>query len=151
MDGVIGYTLIVAEKPCDSTRALALTAAAAGARTGLYLGLITGALTLDAAVGRRIRALDPIEIQIAAPRQLVHDLAAAPYARRQPRAMREKVHILEHGDGMVLAAHYTPLDKKLTAKTVETVTFQPPTRIGFRLLRGPVPHVSETFTFTKPP
>lgn len=33
----------------------------------------------------------------------------------------------------------------MTAVTVETVTFDPPTRIRFRLVRGPVPHVAETF------
>ena len=29
--------------------------------------------------------------------------------------------------------------------TVETVTFDPPQRIGFRLVRGPVAMVTETF------
>ena len=28
---------------------------------------------------------------------------------------------------------------------METVRFEPPGRISFRLLRGPVPHVTETF------
>jgi hypothetical protein len=48
---------------------------------------------------------------------------------------------------MVLAAHRTPVGSGLTAVTVETVTLDPPNRMGFRLLRGPVPHVIETFTF----
>jgi hypothetical protein len=48
---------------------------------------------------------------------------------------------------MVLAAHCTPVGSGLTAVTVETVTLDPPNRMGFRLLRGPVPHVIETFAF----
>ena len=61
--------------------------------------------------------------------------------------MREKVEILERGGQMVLAAHRTPVGSGLTAVTVETVTLDPPNRMGFRLLRGPVPHVIETFAF----
>ena len=61
--------------------------------------------------------------------------------------MREKVEILERAGQMVLAAHRTPGGSGLTAVTVETVTLDPPNRMGFRLLRGPVPHVIETFTF----
>jgi hypothetical protein len=72
---------------------------------------------------------------------------AAPYANRQTRAMREKVEILERAGQMVLAAHRTPVGSGLTAVTVETVTLDPPNRMGFRLQRGPVPHVIETFTF----
>jgi hypothetical protein len=45
---------------------------------------------------------------------------------------------------MVLAAHYTPV-WKLRATTVETVRFERPGRIDFRLVRGPVPHVAESF------
>src|SRR5256885_17254928 len=46
---------------------------------------------------------------------------------------------------MALAALFTPFGRGLTATTVETVRFERPERIGFRLLRGPVPHVVETF------
>ena len=35
----------------------------------------------------------------------------------------------------------------MTAVTVETVTLDPPKRMGFRLLRGAVPDVIEAFTF----
>jgi hypothetical protein len=114
---------------------------------GAYVGLVTGRLTVDLGVGRRTRPLGPIAVDIAAPRDVVYDLASAPYAERRPRALQEKVQILERADGMVLAAHRTPLPSGLTAVTVETVTFDPPSRIGFRLVRGPVPHVVETFTF----
>ena len=127
------------------TRVLAAAGVAATGAGGLYLGLVTGALTLDLGIGRRTRALGPIEVAIAAPRELVFDVAAAPYATRQSRAMREKVQVLERGEGMVVAAHRTRLGRRLVATTIETVTFDRPERIGFRLLRGPVPHVSETF------
>ncbi len=65
--------------------------------------------------------------------------------------MAEKVQILERGDGMVLAAHRTPVGGGLVAVTVETVTFNPPERIGFRLVRGPVPYVAETFELEESP
>jgi len=38
---------------------------------------------------------------------------------------------------------------RLTAVTLETVTFDRPHRIAFRLVRGPVPHVAEEFALTE--
>lgn len=116
---------------------------AAGASA--YVGLVSGRLSVDLGVGRRTRPLGPLTVDINAPRDVVYAVATAPYAERRPRALREKVDIIERGDGMVLAAHRTPVGGGLTAVTVETVTFDPPTRIRFRLIRGPVPHVAETF------
>lgn len=116
---------------------------AAGASA--YVGLVSGRLSVDLGVGRRTRPLGPLTVDISAPRDVVYAVATAPYAERRPRALREKVDIIERGDGMVLAAHRTPVGGGLTAVTVETVTFDPPTRIRFRLVRGPVPHVAETF------
>jgi hypothetical protein len=50
---------------------------------------------------------------------------------------------------MVLAAHFTPVaGGRLTATTVETVRFSRPERIDFRLVRGPVPAVVESFELT---
>lgn len=125
-----------------------MAVAAAGgiaAGAGAYLGLVTGAVPLDLGVGRRIRELGPLTIEIAAPRELVFAVVTAPYAERVPRALREKVEVLERGSDMVLAAHFTPITAGLTATTVETVRFSHPERIDFRLVRGPVPHVVETF------
>ena len=45
---------------------------------------------------------------------------------------------------MVLGAHHTTVAARMTT-TVETVRFDPPERIEFRLVRGPVPYVSESF------
>jgi hypothetical protein len=122
-------------------------AAAGAAAIGAYVGLVTGRLTIDLGIGRRTRPLGPLHLEITAPRETVYAAAAAPYADRQPRAMREKVEILERAGQMVLAAHRTAVGSGLTAVTVETVTLDPPNRIGFRLLRGPVPYVIETFAF----
>lgn len=88
-----------------------------GGAAGLYLGAVTGDLTVDLGVGRRARA------------------------------MREKVQILERAGDMLLAAHRTPIGGPLTAVTVEAVALNPPKQIRFRLLRGPVPQVEETFAF----
>lgn len=127
--------------------ALGLTGSAAGA--GLYVGAVTGALTVDLGIGRSTRPLGPITVRVRAPRQRVFDAAAAPYADRRARAMREKVEILDRAGAMVLAAHRTPIAGRLTAVTVETVVLDGPERIMFRLLRGPVPQVEETFLFTE--
>ena len=131
------------------SRLLAPAAAAAAlvAGTALYRSLVTGRLTLDLGVGRRTRGLGPLSVDIAAPPDAVFAAAAAPYAERRPRALMDKVRILERTDQMVLAAHHTPVGKHLTAVTVETVILDPPNRLAFRLVRGPVPYVVETFTF----
>lgn len=127
---------------------IATTAAAVVGAAGLggYVALVTGRITLDLGIGRRTRPLGPIEVRIAAPRTLVYEVATAAYAERRTRAVTDKVKILERTDHMVLAAHHTAVGGGLTAVTVETVTFDPPHRIGFRLVRGPVPHMTETFT-----
>lgn len=139
----------VTHRPRWLGRLLLAAGATAGVGTATYVGLVTGRLSLDLGVGRRTRALGPLAVDIAAPRETVYAVATAPYAERRPRAMREKVKILERGDGMVLAAHRTPVGGNLTAVTVETVTFEEPERIGFRLVRGPVPHVVETFELSE--
>jgi hypothetical protein len=113
-----------------------------------YVGLVTGAVPIDLGLGRRTRPLGPLTIDIAAPPDLVFDVIAAPYLQRQPRAMAEKVRVLERGTDMVLAAHRTPVRGRLVATTVETVRFTRPDRIDFRLVRGPVPHVVEQFVLT---
>lgn len=110
--------------------------------------VVRGSLSLDLGVGRRYRPLGPIAVRIAAPRGVVFAVVSTPYLGRAPRALREKVEVLERGDDFVLAAHHTRA-YGLTATTVETVRFEPPERIHFRLVRGPVPHVMETFVLTE--
>lgn len=114
----------------------------------VYVGLVTGAVPIDIGIGRRMRQLGPLVVDISASRELVFDIVAAPYLRRQPRAVADKVRVLERGSDMVLAAHRTPVRGPLTATTVETVRFTHPERVDFRLVRGPVPHVVEEFVLT---
>lgn len=124
---------------------VASVASVASGAVGGYVLAVRGALTLDVGLGRRIRQLGPLRVHIAAPRETVFDVVAAPYLGRTPRAMGAKLEVLERGSDMVLAAHFTPVGAGLIATTVETVRFERPERISFRLLRGPVPHVIETF------
>ena len=119
--------------------------ATAGLGALSYRLLVGGGLTLDTGVGRRVRPLQDISVDIAAPREVVFDVVAAPYLARTPRAMAGKLEVLERGSDMVLAAHHTQLGNGRVATTVETVRFDRPGRIDFRLVRGPVPHVVESF------
>ena len=110
-----------------------------------YRMLVAGQLTVDTGVGRRLHELGPLIVDIDAPREIVFDLVAAPYLGRATRVMKAKVEVLERGSDMVVAAHRTPVGGGLVATTVESVRFDRPTTIDFRLLRGPVPHVVERF------
>ncbi|WP_234443906.1 SRPBCC family protein [Streptomyces sp. NRRL S-1868] len=122
------------------------TVGAGGLLGAAYLGLVTGAVPVDLGVGRRSRPLGPQTVDIAAPRETVFDVVTRPYPGRTPRAMRGRLHVLERGSDLVLAEHFTPLaGGRLHAVTVETVRFTRPERIDFRLVRGPVPHVTESF------
>jgi hypothetical protein len=124
--------------------------AAVAAPVGLFAAqrlfrlLVRGALTIDAGIGRSVRPLGPVDFPIAAPREVAFDVIAAPYLGRTPRALQGKLEVWERGSDMVLAAHFTPV-RYGTTTTLETVRFQRPERIDFRLVRGPVPHVSESF------
>ena len=117
---------------------------ATGAGALVWALVVRGSLSLDLGVGRRMRGLGPMTVRIAAPREIVFDVVAAPYLERTPRALRSKLEVLERGEDVVLAVHHTPA-YGLTATTVETVRFERPGRVHFRLVRGPVPHVVETF------
>ncbi len=110
-----------------------------------YRLLVSGALTVDTGWGRTIRPLGPFEMDIAAPPEVVFDVIADPYLDRTPRAMADKLEVVERGTDLVLAAHRTPVRRGLVATTLETVRFSRPDRVDFRLVRGPVPHVVEHF------
>ena len=124
----------------------------AGSALGLglrsvYRLLASGALTLDLGVGRRLRPLGPLVQTIRAPQDVVFDVIAAPYLGPTPRTLADKLHVRERGSDMVLAAHFTQVKCGITT-TLETVRFQRPDRIDFRLVRGPVPHLVESFLLT---
>jgi hypothetical protein len=108
-------------------RSIGLGTCLAGAGAG-YVLVTRGALTLDLGIGRRVRPLGLAPVEIAAPPETVFDVVATPYLGRTPRAIGEKLEVLERGTDMVLAAHYTPLGRRLTASTVETVRFESPER-----------------------
>jgi hypothetical protein len=125
------------------TAALTGVATLLAARRGYRL-VTSGKLTLDLGIGRRLQPLGPLERTIAAPPEVVFDVIAAPYLGRTPRAMADKLEVWERGSDMALAAHFTEVKCGTTA-TLETIRFQRPDRIDFRLVRGPVPHLSEAF------
>ena len=127
------------------TRKGRLTLAALGGMgVGIYALVVRGSLTVDLGLGRSVRALGPFTWQIAAPRELVFEVISAPYLQKTPRALEGRLRVLERGADMVLAEHFTPVGPLVTT-TLETVRFEPPERIHFRLVRGPVPYVLERF------
>ena len=109
-----------------------------------YRLYVRGAVTIDSGVGRRLQSLGPVTWEIAADRETVFDVIAGPYLEKTPKAMRDKIQVWERAADMVLAAHFTRGTWGVTT-TVETVRFDRPERIHFRLVRGPVPHVRESF------
>jgi hypothetical protein len=120
---------------------------AAVSAAGAYRLVATGAVTIDAGIGRSVRPLGPVTWHIGASPDVVFDVVAHPYLRRTPQALRDKLEVWERGSDMALAAHFTPTCMG-TATTVETVRFDAPRRIDFRVVRGPVPHVAESFLLT---
>jgi len=119
-------------------------AALGGTGVVFYALFVRGSLTVDIGIGRRVRALGPLVWYVAAPRELVFEVLSAPYLQRTPRALESKLRVLERGKDMVLAEHFTPVGPAVTT-TLETVRFEPPERVHFRLVRGPVPFVVEQF------
>lgn len=109
---------------------------------GMFTLLAMGRLHLDLGWGRGIHELGPITITIAAPRELVFEILAAPYLGRTPGG--SGIEVWAKDERLVVAAHHTKL-RFYTARTVEAVEFEPPGRVGFRHLVGPVPHAIEEF------
>ena len=127
-------------------RELAMGCAALGGLAGSLLLVMRGAMTVDLGLGRRTRQLGPLHAEIMAQPDVVFDVVAAPYLGRTPRSMAAKLRVIERSNDMVIAEHYTPvLGGRVVAITLESVRFERPHLIHFRLLRGPVPLVTETF------
>jgi hypothetical protein len=113
---------------------------------GLFLLLAMGRITLDLGWGRSVHPLGPIAMRIAAPRDLVFEMIEAPYAGRAPGG--SGIEVIAQGDRLVVAAHHTKVHF-YTARTVELIEFDPPGRVSFRHLGGPVPHAEEQFALTE--
>ena len=134
-----------------SGSAAATTAALATAGGALgFVGLMAvGRLTLDLGWGRSFHQLGPLELPVAAPRELVYQQLASPYLGATPRGMRHRLQVLDRGADLVVARHVSSVKllgrPAYEAATVESVGFEEPRRITFRHLRGPVPHAEEEF------
>jgi hypothetical protein len=101
-----------------------------------------GRLHLDLGWGRSFHELGPIAIRIEAPRDLVFEMISEPYLGHSPRD--SGIEVLARGEDLAVASHHTRVHF-YTAITVEAVKFEPPDRVGFRHLAGPVPHAVEEF------
>jgi polyketide cyclase/dehydrase/lipid transport protein len=129
--------------------ALVATAGLLGAGVAALVLLMTrGWLTLDLGWGRSLHRVGPLDVMIDAPRELVFEQLSAPYLGRTPAAMRGRLEVLERGHDLVVALHRTRL-RSLDSITMEAVGFEPPERIRFRHLRGPVPYAVEEFRVTE--
>src|SRR5919107_1311319 len=84
-------------------RLLGYATVGAGVAAVGYVGLVTGACPIDLGIGRRVRPLGPQLVDMAAPREVVFDVIAEPYLGRAPRALADKLRVLEAGGDMVLA------------------------------------------------
>jgi hypothetical protein len=109
---------------------------------GSFLLLAMGRVHLDLGWGRSLHELGPIAIDVAAPRELVFEVLSAPYVGRASGGA--EVEVLARREGIAVAAHFTKVHF-YTARTVEVVELDAPTRLGFRHLTGPVPHAVEQF------
>jgi hypothetical protein len=120
----------------------ALAALLIGGIAGMFLLLAMGRLHLDLGWGRSLHELGPIEIRIAAPRDLVFKMIREPYLGHTPRD--SGIEVLARGDDLAVAIHHTKVHF-YSARTVEVIKLEAPARVGFRHLTGPVPHAVEQF------
>jgi hypothetical protein len=108
---------------------------------GGFLALAMGRLHLDLGWGRSLHRLGPIRMRIEAPRELVYEILSAPYVGR---ARNPSIDVLARDDSLVVASHLTKVHF-YEARTVEAIDLEPPARMGFRHLTGPVPYAVEEF------
>ena len=113
---------------------------------GLFLLMAMGRLSLDLGWGRSVHALGPITVRIAAPRSLVFEMISAPYVGQAPAG--SGIDVMARGDDVVVAAHHTKIHF-YTARTIEVIEFEPPSRVAFRHLAGPVPSAAEQFALAE--
>ena len=112
---------------------------------GGFLALAMGRMHLDLGWGRSVHPLGPIRVRIEAPRELVFEILSAPYLGR---AASDSIEVLAGSESLVVAAHLTKVHF-YTSRTVEAIELEPPSRMGFRHLTGPVPYAVEEFRLTE--
>ena len=112
-----------------------------GLLAGAFMALAMGRLHLDLGIGRSLHELGPLEFQIDADPAIVYEILSAPYTGR---ARNDSIDIIAADESLVVAAHLTKVHF-YESRTVEAVQLEPPSRIGFRHLTGPVPHAIEEF------
>jgi hypothetical protein len=108
---------------------------------GSFLAMATGRLHLDLGWGRSLHQLGPLAMRIEAPRELVYEILSAPYLGR---ARNDSIDVLARGESLVVASHLTNVHF-YKSRTVEAIELEPPARMSFRHLTGPVPYVVEEF------
>lgn len=118
-----------------------LAVAISGLAAGVFAAMAMGRLTLDLGWGRGFHSLGPLQVRIAAPRELVFEVLSAPYLGR---ASSDVIEVLAGNESLVVAAHLTKVHF-YEARTVEAIELDSPARMGFRHLTGPVPHAVEQF------
>jgi hypothetical protein len=114
-----------------------------GGMAGGLLLLAMGRLHLDLGWGRSVHQLGPIEVRIAAPRELVYEMIREPYLGHTPRD--SGIEVLARGEDLAVASHRTKVHF-YTSITVEAVSFEPLDRVSFKHLSGPVPEAAEEFS-----
>ncbi len=93
----------------------------------------------------RIHELRPISVEIAAPRALVFEMAAAT-GGVLPGSPPHSSEVLERDGDTLLVRYRTPA--VLTELVMlERVQLHPPERIEYEVLEGPMEHVRETLAF----
>ena len=64
---------------------------------------------LDVGLGRSYFPLGPIEVQMAAPREVVFDVIQGAYSERAPAGVKSHIKVIERAGDLVVAEHRTPL------------------------------------------
>lgn len=125
---------------------IALAVAMLAWAAALFLLLAMGRVTLDLGRGRSLHSLGPLAVRIEAPREIVFEILSAPYTGRASGGA--EIELLAGNETLAVAAHHTKVHF-YTARTVEIIELEPPSRIGFRHLAGPVPHAVEQFALSE--
>lgn len=99
---------------------------------------------MSANVGRIIY-LQPLDLQIAAPRHMVFQMLSAIGSGQLPGAPGDSARVLSRDGNTIVAEFHTKAGWR-TFVTVEEITLYPPERITFQHLKGPLSYVHEEIT-----